>query len=88
MSEVKKMAASDEKARTALYVGDLHPDVTEKDLIEIFSRVVPLISVHLCRDKFSHDCKSLCYAYINFWLPCHGTFDFPSCLCLTMIVSA
>ncbi|KAL0441460.1 UNVERIFIED_CONTAM: Polyadenylate-binding protein 6 [Sesamum radiatum] len=55
--------------RTSLYVGDLHPDVTEEDLSKTFGQVGPLASLRLCRDKLSH--KSLCHAFVNFWLPGH-----------------
>ncbi|KAL0319328.1 UNVERIFIED_CONTAM: Polyadenylate-binding protein 5 [Sesamum angustifolium] len=55
--------------RTSLYVGDLHPDVTEEDLCKTFEQVGPLASLRLCRDKLSHN--SLCHAFVNFWLPGH-----------------
>ncbi|KAG7625458.1 Polyadenylate-binding protein 6 [Arabidopsis thaliana] len=51
----------------SLYVGDLSPDVTEKDLIDKFSLNVPVVSVHLCRNSVTG--KSMCYAYINFDSP-------------------
>ncbi|XP_057773285.1 polyadenylate-binding protein 6-like isoform X2 [Salvia miltiorrhiza] len=76
------MAANGKKLRSSLYVGDLHPDVTEKDLTDTFSRVAPLLSVHLCRHKPSG--RSLCYAYVNFWLPCHA-FTALKCLNHTLM---
>ncbi|KAL8458416.1 hypothetical protein ACS0TY_036075 [Phlomoides rotata] len=64
------MAACDQMHNNSLYVGDLHPQVTENDLHYTFSRAGPLLSLHLCRDRFTG--KSRCYAYVNFWLPCHA----------------
>ncbi|KAM3747477.1 hypothetical protein ACB098_05G038300 [Castanea mollissima] len=48
----------------SLYVGDLDPQVTESDLVKLFTTVGPIASVRLCRDNSSQ--KSLRYAYVNF----------------------
>ncbi|XP_051135725.1 uncharacterized protein LOC127254585 [Andrographis paniculata] len=65
------MAVEDPNLMASLYVGDLRADVTENDLVEAFERVGPLLSVRICRDKISR--KSLCYGYVNFWLPCYAS---------------
>jgi len=48
----------------ALYVGDLHPDITDHELFQFFSAIAPVASVRLVRDSLTS--KSRGYAYVNF----------------------
>ncbi|CAK8568719.1 unnamed protein product [Lathyrus sativus] len=51
----------------SLYVGDLHPELSDAQLREVFSDFNTLVSVRICRDSSTGN--SLCYGYVNFLSP-------------------
>ncbi|KAI5609636.1 polyadenylate-binding protein 1, partial [Silurus asotus] len=55
---------------SALYVGDLHHEVTENMLMEKFSSVGHVHSIRICRNWNTG--VSLSYAYVNFYQRADG----------------
>jgi len=51
----------------SLYVGDLHPDINETFLFDLFRDIGTIQSIKVCRDNVTN--KSLGYAYVNFQKP-------------------
>ena len=48
----------------ALFVNDIAQDVTEEDLVVLFSRYPGFVSAKVCLDSITN--KSLCHGYLNF----------------------
>ncbi|XP_023640508.1 polyadenylate-binding protein 7 isoform X2 [Capsella rubella] len=57
-------SGSSSTVTASLYVGDLHPSVTDGLLYDAFAEFKSLASVRLCKDASTG--RSLCYGYANF----------------------
>ncbi|KZV41338.1 Poly(A) binding protein 7 [Dorcoceras hygrometricum] len=73
MSALMAVAPALSATPVSLYIGDLHPDVTDGMLFDAFSDFKSLASVRVCRDSSTG--RSLCYGYVNFITPQDGRFS-------------
>lgn len=60
---------------TALYIGDLDPNVNDSQLYDFFNQVGQVMSVRVCRDMGTR--RSLGYGYVNYSNPHDGLFVTP-----------
>lgn len=54
---------SSQPTQTSLYVGNLHPDVNEHLLFDLFHEAAQISSIYICRHAETK--ISLGYAYVN-----------------------
>ncbi|CAL0319047.1 unnamed protein product [Lupinus luteus] len=67
MSQVQDTPNGNPIMTTSLYVGDLHKNVNDSQLYDLFNQIVQVVSVRICRDLATS--QSLGYGYVNFSNP-------------------
>ena len=72
VSQTVSQAVS-QAVKASLYVGDLHPDITDGMLRDAFSQFKSLASERVCRDTSSG--RSLGYGYVNFYSIADGIYE-------------